>query len=236
MFVSVERSFHPRYVRGGGLADIFQSLTGNDQFLGTAKELGKSLFSSGRKFVQPILQTGYDALKPVLKDTQEQLTKTLLNSKDSLIKLGADTVKKQTTKLASDLVNARNQGDLKKIIKSQESDFRNTTFNLGKNIVKGSAKEAEKALVGAVREIPNKVAKPVFDKTQDQLDGILSKAIPTKNVDTSALVANIISGNGLRQAGTGRKTGGRYNFNKKGDGLVLPGTKHPTYGTGLIRL
>jgi hypothetical protein len=242
MFVTAERSFSPRYIRGGSLSSILQSFTG-DQFLGSAKELGKSLFSSGKKFIKPILQTGYEALKPVLKQTQDQLTKELLNSKDQLLKLGADTVQKQTKKLASDLVNAKNKKDLKNLIKSQESDFRNTTFNLGKNIIKGSAKEAEKNLVSAMRDLPTNVGRPVFDKTQDQLDGILKKAIPSKNVDTSALVANIISGNGLKQAGSGRGKGlkqagsgnKRYDFNS-GQGLIQAGVPHPVHGRGLVRL
>jgi hypothetical protein len=180
------------------------------------------------------LQTGLDSLKPVLKQTQEQLTKQLLASKDDLIKLGADTVKKQTTKLASDLVNAKSKKDLKKLIKNQENDFRNTTFNLGKDFVKGSTKEAQKTLVGAMRELPQQVGRPTLDRTKEQLDGILTKAIPAKQVDTSALVSNIISGNGLKQAGRGLKQAGgknkRYDFN--GDGLILPGQK----GKGLVRM
>jgi hypothetical protein len=53
MFVTLERQYAPKYIRGGSISSIMQSFSG-DQFLGSAKALGQTLFSAGKKFAHSL--------------------------------------------------------------------------------------------------------------------------------------------------------------------------------------
>lgn len=223
MLVSAERAFKPRYIRGGSMSTVLQNMFSGDRFAGTAKELGKALYSTGKKFVKPIIHTGIEALKPVLHETKDELMRQLASKKDDLIKIGLETVQQQGEKLGRDLVNARNKQDLKNIIRAQEQDFKQAGNKINDQILRGAKSESEKTILKAVRDLPTTVGNPVFDKTKEQLSGIISeasKAIQPK-VDTSSLVANLISGNGQVKKRSKRNGKGLYLTGQHGQGLIL---------------
>lgn len=246
MYVPQTRAFRPNYVRGGSISSVLQNLVSNDTFTGGLKDLGKSLYSSGKQFFRPIVTTAYEGLKPIAKDLGKQLGDTLLSKKDDLINMGSDAIKTQSEKLVKDLLNSKNQKDLKNIIKSQQNDFKNVGTKIGREVLGSAKNEAQKSLVGAIRDLPTKVVAPTIDKTQEQLAGVISEKSKAKADDNSRLVANLISGSGKSQKkkkGDPRGTpvggglfipGKGYDFNsKRWEGLFIPGTKS---GRGLVRV
>lgn len=221
MVLHYENLFAQRPIRGGGFSDIFTNLASGDLFQGSARDLGHSLFTAGKKYVTPLIKSGYESLKPQLKD----IGKDILDS-------GTKVVQKQAEKFITDLGNANSKADLKKILAQQKKDFKESGTKIGQK----SVGDLQQTLITGIRDLPKNTGVPAFDKKQERISALLDTAksasdiqrlntkptIPiAKTNDTSAIVSSIINGSGNSRAKRGKNSGdGLYRLGYNGRGLM----------------